>query len=56
MNIANKNVDMNRLSENNIKFLCLDVVGKEFQILHNNYFDQVVMNPPYFSEKSVNPS
>ena len=56
VNIANKNVEKNGLSENNIKFLCLDVVGKEFKILHNNYFDQVVMNPPYFSEKSVNPS
>ena len=56
VDIANQNIYKNGLSENKIKFLCLDIIGNKFKTLYNNYFDRVVMNPPYFSERKVNTS
>ena len=56
VNLSKKNLIKNNLTENEIKFLCLDIMSSEFSKLFNNTFDRVIMNPPYFDKDIINRS
>lgn len=52
--IANRNLINNDLNSSKINFYHFDVIGEKFSKIYNDFFDQVVMNPPYFNKANIN--